>query len=99
MKFNIIETKISIKKFEGNKKHDNLLASATVILKEEAGSYLGIGGITIWISKINDKINVEPPKNRFFKHCFGTIWEKIRKEIVREYEYCEIPVIEEKSSL
>ncbi len=95
MKINIKEIEISIKKIEG--KHENLLATATITLKDEMEECLAISGITIWKSKINNNINVEPPKNRSFKYCYGGLWKRIKKEISREYEYLNIPVVEDSS--
>lgn len=93
MKININEIKITNKKIEGEK-HPNLLATATITLKDESGDYFVISGITIWKSKINSGNNVEPPKNGFFKYCYGSLWEKIRREISKQYDYDEIPIKE-----
>ena len=97
MKININEIEISIKKIERENKHENLLASASIILKDESEDCLTISGITIWKSKINNDINVEPPKNRSFKYCYGGVWKKIKKEIVKKYDYVDIPVVEDSS--
>jgi hypothetical protein len=99
MKINIKEINISVKKIEGIKKNENLLATATLTLKEESGDYLVISGITIWKSKIDGKSNPEPPKNGFFKYCYGTLWQKIRKEIARQFEWEQIPVREDDPSI
>ena len=95
MKININKIEISIKKDKKDTTHKNLLATASITLKDEAEDSLTISGITIWKSKINNDINIEPPKNRFFKYCYGGLWKKIKKEIIKEYDYENIPVVED----
>jgi len=93
MKINLTEVTISFKKPEG-KHHENLLAHAAITLKDENHDYLVISGITVWKSKEFSGLNVEPPKNRTFKYCYGSLWQKLKKEILEQYENWSIPVID-----
>ena len=93
MNININKITISFKQIEG-KKHENLLAQASITLKDENQDYLVISGITVWKSKNFKGLNVEPPNNKRFKFCYGSLWQKIKKEILKQYEYWEIPVID-----
>ena len=99
MKINIEEkftiTKISIKK-ETNQKILNLLAYASITLTGDAGSYFVMSGFTVWNSKFGG-FNVEPPKNKNFEfHLFEkSFWKKLKNEIIKEYDYSTIPIIED----
>ena len=103
MKINSVEITAKIN-FAGEKKnHPNILATATITLKEELGEYLIISGFTIWKSRDYDGLNVEAPKsNTKFKYCQGTLLPRIKREIERQYEqdlkYKDIPVVEDKTS-
>ena len=94
MKINLTEFTISFIKPSGKKKHENLLAYAAITLKDENHDNLAISGITVWRSNKYDGLNVEPPKNKTFKFCYGSLWDKIRKEILEQYENWSIPVID-----
>ncbi|MDO8632983.1 MAG: hypothetical protein Q7K38_00315 [Candidatus Wildermuthbacteria bacterium] len=89
-------TNISIKKAEGGK-NPNLLAFATITFKSETGSYFMMSGFTIWISKFGG-LNVEVAKNLNFKYYIfeKSLDQKIKKAIMKEYEFLSIPIIEEK---
>jgi len=96
MKININEIKFKIKLVEGEK-HPNLLAYATLIFQEESGEYFTISGFTLWKSKYGG-YNLEVPSNKGFKHCLfeKSFKQKIKQEIIKQYEYESIPLIEEK---
>jgi len=99
MKINITEIKAKIN-FAGEKKnHPNILATASITLKEELGETLTISGFTVWKS-LHQGYNVEPPQsNKKFKYCQGTLLPRIKQEIIKQYEYdrkyADIPVVED----
>lgn len=97
MEINFTELTVKIGKMQG--KNPNLLGSAIVTLKELNGGYLSITGFTIWKSNFGG-YNVEMPKNQYFKFCLceKLLWQKIKQEILREYDMFSIPIIEEKSN-
>lgn len=88
-------TELTVKIIDIKKTHPNLLASAMVTLKEQGGVYLTISGFTIWISK-HGGYNVEMPQKPGFKFCLceKTLLERIKQEILREYEKSTIPIVE-----
>lgn len=93
---NSVELSVKIQKMSGNK-HANLLASAIITLKGDDNTYINFSGFTIWKSKY-EGFNVEmPAKSKFFKYCLceKSLWERIKKEILKEYEKFSIPIIEE----
>ena len=96
MQININEIKFTIKKATGNEKHPNLLAYVTLTFKEESGEYFTISGFTFWRSKFTG-YNLEVPGKAGFKYCIAdkSLWRKIKQEIIRQYEYETIPVVEE----
>ncbi len=91
MKINLTEITISFKPIEGEK-HENLLAYAAITLKDENYDYLVISGVTVWKSKNFKGLNVEPPKNKNFKFCYGSLWLKIKKEVIEQYEDWSMPI-------
>lgn len=96
MKININEIKFTIKKLTGLKKHPNLLANITIIFKEESGEYLTISGFTLWKSKF-EGYNLEVPSKPGFKFSLisTSLKNKIKKEVIKQYEYEDIPIVEE----
>lgn len=96
MKINITEVNFTITKNTDPNKHKNLLGYATLTFKDELGDYFTITGFTIWKSKIDDLLNVEPPGKIGFKYCLGPILKKLKKEIIKQYDFQSIPIIEEK---
>jgi len=96
MKINIKEIKLTINEASGEKKHPNLLAFVTLTLKEEDGQYFSISGFTLWKSKFGG-YNIEAPGKRGFKYCLigKSLWQRIKKEIIKQYDYESIPIIEE----
>ena len=102
MKINNVEIKVKIN-FAGEKKnHANILATASISLKEELGEYLTITGFTIWKS-LHQGFNVEAPQSsKKFKYLQGTLLPRIKQEIIKQYEYDakyhDIPVIEDSIS-
>ena len=99
MKINIEEkfsiSSISITKAT-NVKNTNLLAYATVRFDGGQDCYFILSGFTVWISKFGG-LNVEVAKNGNFKfHIFEkSLLEKLKKEIIKQYEFSAIPIIEE----
>jgi hypothetical protein len=99
MKINNIEIKVKTKPAGEKRNHPNILAYASITLKEELGEYITISGFTVWKS-IHDGYNVEPPQsNRKFKYLQGTLLPRIKQEIIHKYEYdskyTDIPIIED----
>ena len=93
----INEVKFKIRQATDANKHPSLLAYITLIFKEESGEYLTISGFTLWKSKYGG-YNVEVPSKRGFKYCLfeKSLWRKIEQEIIKQYEYEKIPIVEEK---
>ena len=98
MKINITEVNFTIKKNVDPNKHENLLGYATLIFKDDLGDYFTITGFTIWKSKINGLLNVEPPGKIGFKYCLGPILKKLTKEIIEQYNFQSIPIVEEEEA-
>ncbi len=99
MKINNIEISVKTKPAGEKKNHPNILASASITLKEELGEYITISGFTIWKS-LHQGYNVEPPQsNKKFKYCQGTLLPRIKEEIIRQYQYDlknnDIPIVED----
>jgi hypothetical protein len=96
MKININEINFTIKEATDADKHQNLLAYLTLTFQEESGGYFTISGFTLWKSKFGG-YNVEVPGKRGFKYCLieKSLWRKIKEEIIEQYEYKNIPIIEE----
>lgn len=92
---------------ERERKHPNLLANASITLKEESsGGRATITGFTIWKSKYqadpsgDNNLNVMVPQKRNFKYLLfnDLLWFRIKKLIVDAYAYKNIPVIGESDS-
>jgi hypothetical protein len=99
MKITMEITEIIVKIQQPKQKlHSNLLACATLTFKGKEGEYFTISGFTIWKSKYGG-YNVEPPQKRNFKYCLfeGSLWRKLKKEIIEQYDYAMIPIVEEKN--
>ncbi len=96
MKIDITNLEIKIIEATGIKKHENLLAFVTLIFRGELGEYFTISGFTLWISK-HGGYNVEEPQRPGFQYCLfeKSLWGKIKKEIIEQFEYKKIPVVEE----
>jgi len=96
MKININELNFTIKEATNSNKHPNLLAYITLTLRGDFGEYLTISGFTLWKSNYGG-YNVEVPGKRGFKYCLieKSLWGKIKQEIIKQYDYENIPVIEE----
>ena len=102
MKINTFEITTKAKPINGKKNHPNMLAIASVTLKEDLGEYLTITGFTIWKS-LHQGYNVEVPQSvragKKFKYCQGTLLARIKQEIIKEYErdskLWDIPVVED----
>lgn len=99
MEISIDEITCSIRLATDKNKHPNLLATATLTCKKELERVFLLSGFTIWKSKFGDgtKLNVEPPKNRFYKYFLpeASLKRKLDKVILDAYDYASIePVIE-----
>lgn len=97
MEIKINEVKFTIREATEKNKHQNLLAYVSITFKEESGSYFTISSFTFWKSKYGG-YNVTVPSKPGFEYCLieKSLWRKIRKEIIAQYEYESIPVIENK---
>lgn len=97
MEIKINEIKFTIREATEENKHPNLLAYVSVTLKEESGGYLTMSGFTFWKSKYSG-YNVAVPSKPGFKYFLGEkpLWRKIKKEIINQFEYESIPIIESK---
>ena len=96
MKTNFTEITVKIQPFpEYIKKHENILANASVTLRDEDGSYFTISGFTIWKSKLEGR-NVTEPSSARFKYCLFErgFWRRLKAEILKAYDYHQIPVVE-----
>lgn len=94
--FTDIEIKITVPK---EKKSENLLAKVILILKSDDGSeYFSISGFTLWKSKYGG-YNLTPPSCGYFKFCLigQSLKGKIEKEVVKQYEYNRIPIVEDEA--
>lgn len=96
----ILYEKAVVKIFIKNK--GNLLANAQVLI----GGIQEYNGFTIWISKFDDCLNIQPPTYDSFHKCKAIwvrdkeIWSNLCKKIEREYlrvkeEQCIEDVIED----
>lgn len=97
MEIKINEIKFTIREVTEKDKHPNLLAYVSITFKEESGSHFTISGFTFWKS-LYSGYNVAVPSKPGFEYCLieKSLWRKIRKEIIDQYEYESIPVIESK---
>jgi len=97
MKINDTEITSKIQLAGEKKMHPNFLATVILLIKWESGEYISISGFNLWLSK-HGGYNVTMPQRPKFKYCLfeETLWRKIKKEIIRQYEYKRIPIIEEK---
>jgi len=97
MKINFQEITVKVNLIsEENRKHPNILASASITLKSEDGYYFTIAGFTIWNSKYGE-FNVTVPQNqRRFKYCQFEpgFLKRLKLEIIKAYEYAKIPIID-----
>lgn len=98
MKINISEITIKVNLIpEQERKHPNLLANASITLKEDEGGYFTVSGFTVWNSK-HGGFNVTVPQNRSFKYCQFEpgFWKRLKLEIIKAYDYEKIPVVNNK---
>jgi len=97
MEIKINEIKFTIREATEKDKHPNLLAYVSFTFKEESGSYLIMSGFTFWKSKYGG-YNVAVPSKPGFQYFLGdkSLWRKIKKEIIEQFEYENIPIIENK---
>ena len=101
MNINITEkftlSSILIYEMKIENKHPNLLAGASLTFRGETGSHFSITGFTIWISKIDGKFNVEEPQKPKFKFFLTSenLLSQPKSEIIEQYKYSGIPIVEE----
>jgi hypothetical protein len=100
MKINTLEMTYKIKMVEEKNKHPNLLAYVSVSFKTDSGEYFTVSGFTLWKSKF-EGYNVEAPSKIGFKYFLSekSLWDKMKKEIIKQFEFERIPIIEDKSLL
>jgi hypothetical protein len=77
--------------------HPNLLANVSVSFKGIGNQYFTITGFTIWKSKFGG-LSVQLPQKNGFKYLLveKSLWKKISKEILSQYDYANIPIVEPK---
>lgn len=95
MRTNITEITVKVRIAPNDdRKHENILANASLTLRDEELGYFTITGFTVWKSK-HDGLNVTVPQNRQFKYLrFETgLWTRVKKMIIDAYEEEKIPVI------
>ena len=95
MKISFEEITIKIKILsEKDRPHPNLLANAFVTINGPDG-YVTITGFTVWKSKYGEKsFNIEVPKKKNFKYLLveKSLWNKIKIEVIKQFEYENIPI-------
>lgn len=97
MRINLNEITIKIRLIsEAERKHENILATASITLKEEGGGYFTISGFTVWKSKDYKGLNITEPQKPGFKYVLfeSGLGRKIKAEIARAYETEKIPIID-----
>ncbi len=99
MKININEINFTIQKATDAKKHQNLLAFITLIFRGESGEYFTMSGFTLWKSNFTG-YNFEVPGKIGFKYCLieKSLRRRIKEEVIKQYEYANIPVVEDKKA-
>ena len=96
MKINITEVTVKVKPTsEQDRKHPNILGTASITLKEEVGGYFTISGFTVWKSKDYKGMNVTEPQKPGFKYVLfeSNFGRMIKAEIIKAYEKELIPII------
>ncbi len=100
MKINFVELKFSIK-LATDKKYPDLLAYVSIKFIDEENRYFSCNGFTIRTSKFDQSPYIVPPSKKFgagffkFNLIEKSLWNKISKEILEQYEYESIPVCNE----
>ncbi len=86
---------IKIKKRE-NTTTTNLLADAAIKFQGSNGSYFVVSGFTVWKSNYKG-LNVDVPKNKTFQFCLfeKSLWNQIKRMIIKKYDSERIPIIED----
>ncbi len=97
MKINIQEIRIKIKLVD-NIKYPDVKAQVFLSFSDEHERTMTFSGFTVRKSKFNNGYYVTPPSNKLFKffRAEESWWKEIEKEIIKEYDYAIIPVVEER---
>lgn len=92
IEINEVTCKVEIKKIT---KTPNLLANVHLTFKGPGNHYFTITGFSLWKSQYSG-LNLEPPKKGFFKFVLfeKELKKMIMKEVIKAYDYKDIPVIE-----
>lgn len=79
------------------KRHANLLANASVSFKGIGGQYFTITGFTVWKSKYGG-LSVQVPQKALFKFLLveKSLWKRISDEIINQYDYSSVPIVQPK---
>jgi len=82
---------VSVKVYAAKGKNKDLLANASLTFRGETGEYFTISGFSIWNSKFGG-LNVEVPRKAGFKFFLpeSTLWRKLKKAILDQYDYFSI---------
>lgn len=99
MRINITEVTAKIRIVpETERKHENILASASITLKNDEGGYFTISGFTVWKSKDYAGLNITVPQNPRSKFKYvqfeSGLGKKINRMIEEAYHMEKIPVID-----
>ena len=102
MKINIQELRFKINSTHDSK-HPDLLAEVFITFVDEHSRYFICNGFALRKSKFGDHkpYLISPSKksgNGYYKFNLidKSLWKEIEKEVIKQYEYKNIPVIEEK---
>jgi len=101
MKIYIQEAKFTIKP-ACDEKYPDLLAFVSMKLIDDHSRHFTVNGFTVRKSKYDGKPYLLPPSKSmggkgFFKFVLSekSLWREIEKEVVEQYQYESIPIIEE----
>ena len=97
MSVNFREIKIKTKPIN-DIKHQDAKAQAFLSFVDEHGRTFTISGFTVRTSKYpTGGYYVTPPSNKRFQFFLAerSLWKEIEKEIIKEFEKANIPIIEE----
>ncbi len=98
MRINITEMTVKINLVsKEDRKHENILATASLTFKDDDGGYFTISGFTVWKSKDYTGLNVTVPGNPRSKFKYmqmeSGLGKKYKRLIMDAYEMEKIPVI------
>ena len=83
---------------EQDRKHENILASASLTFKDDDGGYFTISGFTVWKSKDYKGLNVTVPENPRSKFKYmqmeSGLGKKYKRMIMDAYEIENMPLVD-----